>query len=259
MPPIVLEIIVDDSKGTPQIRQLDKAVQDTTKTVQQSGQATGQAAQSTQAYSASLGASSKSALQFAGALTGIQLGMSAVSNVFQSIVGDVASFEAAMANVNTLGIRSVAVQQQLRSELLQLPSVLGSATDLAKGLYEVLSSGIEPAKAVQFLETSANLAKAGLGQLDTATAALTKTMQAFKIPTEEAARVSDVLFKTVEIGQGSLQQFAQAFPQVTQIAAGLGLSLTDTANAMATLTQTFRNADTARDWLSLAPRPADPK
>ena len=122
---------------------------------------------------------------------------------------------------------------------------MGPRRILAKGLYEVLSSGIEPAKAVQFLETSANLAKAGLGQLDTATAALTKTMQAFKIPTEEAARVSDVLFKTVEIGQGSLQQFAQAFPQVTQIAAGLGLSLTDTANAMATLTQTFRNADTA--------------
>ena len=129
MPPVILEILVDADKGIVELKQFDKAVQDTTKTTQQTAQAQTQASQSTKSFASSLGASATSAVGFAGALTGIQLGMSAVSSVFQSIVSDVASFEAAMANVNTLGIRSVAVQQQLRSELLQLPSVLGSATD----------------------------------------------------------------------------------------------------------------------------------
>ena len=245
MPPIVLEIIVDDSKGTPQIRVFDKAVTDTTKTVQQSGQATTQATQSTQAYGSSLGASAKSALTFAGALTGVQLGISAIGSAVQGAVTQVVSFEAAMANVNTLGARSAEVQQQLRTQLLQLPPALGSATELAQGLYEVLSSGVEPANAVAFLGEAAALAKAGLAQLDTSVVALTKTMAAYNIPTTQAGEVSDLLFKTVEIGQGSLQQFAGAMPQVVQIAASMGISLKDASNAMATLSQTFKSADTA--------------
>src|SRR5204862_4526901 len=112
----------------------------------------------------------------------------------------------------TNGVRSVAIQQQLRDEIVQLPPVLGSTTELAKGLYEVLSSGIEPAKSVAFLETSARLAKAGLSDLDSSTLALTKTMAAYRIPTEQAADVSEILFKTVVQGQGHLHDFAQAFP-----------------------------------------------
>jgi len=245
MPAVVLEIIVDDSKGTPQIRVFDKAVTDTTKTVQQSGQATSQATQSTQAYGTSLGASAKSALTFAGALTGVQLGLSSIGSAVQGAVTQVVSFEAAMANVNTLGARSAEVQQQLRTQLLQLPPALGSATELAQGLYEVLSSGVEPANAVAFLGEAAALAKAGLAQLDTSVVALTKTMAAYNIPTTQAGEVSDLLFKTVEIGQGSLQQFAGAMPQVVQIAAAMGISLKDASNAMATLSQTFKSADTA--------------
>ena len=249
MPPIVLEIIVDDSKGTPQIRVFDKAITDTTKTVQQGGQATAQASQSTQAYGSSLGASAKSALTFAGALTGVQLGISAISSAVQGAVTQVVSFEAAMANVNTLGVRSAEVQQQLRTQLLQLPPALGSATELAQGLYEVLSSGVAPANAVAFLGEAAKLAKAGLASLDTSIVSLTKTMAAYNIPTEKAGEVSDLFFKTVEVGQGSLQQFASAMPQVTQLAASMGISLKDTSNAMATLSQTFRSADTAATGL----------
>ena len=70
-------------------------------------------------------------------------------------------------------------------------------------------------------------------------------MAAYNIPTTQAGEVSDLLFKTVEIGQGSLQQFAGAMPQVVQIAASMGISLKDASNAMATLSQTFKSADTA--------------
>ena len=245
MPPVVLTILVDANKGIVELQSFDKAVQSTTKSTQQGGQSAQQASQGTQAFGASLGASSKNALAFAGALTGIQLGLSAIGNVIQSAVTQVVSFEAAMANVNTLGQRSAEVQQQLRTQILQLPPALGSATELATGLYDVLSSGVEPANAVAFLGEAAALAKAGLAQLDTSVVALTKTMAAYNIPTTQAGEVSDLLFKTVEIGQGSLQQFAGAMPQVVQIAASMGISLKDASNAMATLSQTFKSADTA--------------
>ena len=231
MPPgIRLEIIVDD-KGTPVVRQFNQEVAKSPAAVEKSGQ--------------SFAASGASALGFATALTGVQLGIQGLAAGIQAAVSAVVGFEAALANVNTLGIRSVGVQQQLRAELLQLPAVLGSSTELATGLYEVLSSGIEPAKAVAFLEESAKLAAAGLASLDVTTVALTKTMAAYNIPAEKAGAVSDLLFKTVEVGQGTLQQFAGAMPTVTALSASLGVSLEDTAAVMATLSQTFRNADTA--------------
>jgi hypothetical protein len=242
MPPVVLSIEVDDHGAIRAVQQLGSEVQRTGQQVGQSAQPLAQVAQAATQVKSGFLATAQSALAFGAAVGGVQLGESALAGVFQAVVGQVGAFDAAMANVNTLGIKSADVQAQLRTQLLQLPPALGDATTLAKGLYEVLSSGIEPAKAVAFLETSANLAKAGLGQLDTATVALTKTMQAFRIPTEDASKVADLLFKSVEIGQGSLQNFAQSFPQVTQISASLGLSFLDTANALATLTQTFKSA-----------------
>lgn len=230
MPGIRLEITVDD-KGTPVVRQFNQEIGKSPSIVRQSEQ--------------SFLSSGASALRFAGALTGVQLGAQAVAEALQVGVKAVVGFEAGLANVATLGIRSAETQQRLRTELLQLPAILGSSTELATGLYEVLSSGIAPTEAVKFLGQAAMLAQAGLAQLDTSTVALTKTMAAYNLPASEAGRVSDILFRTVEVGQGSLQQFAGALPQVTQLSASMGISLEDTANALATLSQTFRNADTA--------------
>ena len=231
MPPgIRLEILVDD-KGSPVVKQFNETVDKTPASVDRTG--------------SSFASTAASAVKFAAGLTGLYVGLQTLASGIQGAASSAIAFEAALANVNTLGIRSTDTQQKLRSELLQLPPILGSSTELATGLYEVLSSGIAPTKAVQFLADAANLAQAGLAQLDTSTIALTKTMAAYNLPAEDAGRVSDILFKTVEIGQGSLQQFAGALPQVTQLAASMGVSLEDTANAMATLSQTFRNADTA--------------
>jgi len=241
MPPIILTIQVDD-RGTPTIKSFAGEVQKAGQSINQGAtQPFQQATKASEGFLGSLGGVLRAGAGFAVGFAGVQ----GLAGLFASAASGAAGFEAALANVNTLGIKSVTVQQQLREQVLRLPPALGSSTDLARGLYEVLSSGVEPAKAVAFLEQSALLAKAGLASLDVTTIALTKTMAAYNIPVEEAGRVSDILFKTVEIGQGNLNQFAGALPQVTQIAASLGISLLDTSNAMATLTQTFRNADTA--------------
>lgn len=254
MPPLVLDITIN-AQGLPVLKQVTDSVQHLGQQVTQQGGAFQQASKGSDAFTGSLLGAGKASdslgMSLLGTLktgAGFALGFAGVSTIGGALIaaaGSAASFEAAMANVNTLGIRSIATQQMLREQVLQLPPVLGSSTELAKGLYEVLSSGVEPAKAIAFLEQSALLARAGLAQLDTATIALTKTMAAYRLPVEDAAKVSDILFKAVEVGQGSLQQFAGAFPQVTQLSASMGVSFADTANAMATLTQTFRNADTA--------------
>lgn len=232
-----LDIVVTD-QGTPMLRQVQAEVQ---KTGQVAKEGFDQGTKASEGFGSSLVSAAKAGAGLAVGFIGVQ----GLSSILSAAASSAAAFEVAMANVNTLGIKSIATQQMLREQVLQLPPALGSTTELAKGLYAVLSAGVEPAKAVAFLQQAALLAKAGLADLDTSTIALTKTMAAYKLPTEDAAHVSDILFKAVEIGQGTLQQFAGAMPQVTQLAASLGLSFTDTANGMATLSQTFRSADTA--------------
>ena len=146
------------------------------------------------------------ALQTAAAIVGVHSAVSTLSTIIRTGVADIGSFDAAMRENYTLGIRSMEVQAQLRDQVLQLPPALGSSTDLAKGLYQTLSSGIEPGKAVEFVGVAATLATTGLASMDTTVEALTKTMHAYQIPTERANEVSEILFKTVFYGQGRLQR-----------------------------------------------------
>ena len=138
----------------------------------------------------------------------------------------------------------------LREQLLALPPALGSSTELAKGLYDILGANVPAENAITVLTRSAELAKGGLGNLDTAINAVTKSAAAFGIPLEKAQFVTDVFTQTVVRGQGRLEEFAQAFPQVAATAAATGATFIDTNAAIAVLTQTFKNADTAATGLN---------
>lgn len=235
--PLRLEIIVDD-KGTPVVRQFTTAVQGMGQEVGKQTIGLQQAARAGDGFSVSLGSIVKGAAGFALITEGIGLLKGGITEALTSVVG----FQSAMANANTLMIGQTALQQQLRGELLKLPPILGSSTELSRGLYEALSAGVKPAEAVQFVGVAATLAKAGLANLDTATVALTKTLQGYGMQTKDATQVSDILFQTVNLGQGSLQNFAAAFPMIIQQSVQLGVPLREAAATLATLSTAFPSA-----------------
>lgn len=246
MPPIVLEIIVDADKGTAELRSFDKAVADATKTVQQGSQAQSQAAQSATSFSSSLAQSVKSAASLAAGFAGV----AGIATTLSAAATAATGFEAALNAINALGTVSTQQLRTLREQLLALPPALGSSTELAKGLYDILGANVPAENAITVLTRSAELAKGGLGNLDTAINAVTKSAAAFGIPLEQAQFVTDVFTQTVVRGQGRLEEFAQAFPQVAATAAATGASFIDTNAAIAVLTQTFKNADTAATGLN---------
>jgi TP901 family phage tail tape measure protein len=190
-----------------------------------------------------------SATRSALAIAGIYSAVQVASQVIRTAVGEIGSFDLAMREVYTIGIKSAEVQEQLREQVLQLPPALGSSTELAKGLYQTLSANIDPAKAVEFVGAAAKLATAGLANMDTTVQALTKTMHAYQIPTERVNDVSEILFKTVVYGQGRLEAFASAFPNVTQQASALGISLEEVAGFLAALSNAFRSPEAAATGL----------
>jgi TP901 family phage tail tape measure protein len=246
VPPVVLEIIVQADKGITSLKQFDKALSDTTKATQQQTTAQKDATQSSASLSSSLAQSAKSAVGLAAGFAGV----AGIATTLSAAATAATGFEAALNAINALGTVSAGQLSKLREQLLALPPALGSSTELAKGLYDILGANVPADNAITVLTRSAELAKGGLGNLDTAINAVTKSAAAFGIPLSEAQYVTDVFTQTVVKGQGRLEEFAQAFPQVAATAAATGATFIDTNAAIAVLTQTFKNADTAATGLN---------
>jgi len=154
-------------------------------------------------------------------------------------------FQAAWANTTTMLSLSAEQTAKMRSELMQLSPTLGGATELAKGLYQVLSASVDPAKALEVLGVSAMSAKAGLTDAFTAVDAITTVLNSYKMEAEEAMHVSDVMFQTVKRGKTTYGELASALGTVTPIASQVGISFEEISGALATMTKQGINVNTA--------------
>lgn len=173
---------------------------------------------------------------------GVMMGVSgAIRLLVRTVSGIVkkgTEFEETWANVTTmLSGPAYKAAEDMKKELLRMSPVLGGVTELAKGMYQVLSASIEPAKAIEFLGTAAMSAKAGVTDVFTAVDALTTIINAYALATEDAMRVSDVMFMTVKRGKLTYEGLAHSLGPVVAIAAQLNISFEEVAAAMATLTR----------------------
>ena len=147
------------------------------------------------------------------------------------------SFEKEWANVTTMLSVSRKESDKLKMDLRRLSPTLGDITDLAKGMYQVLSASIEPAKAIKLLETAARSAKAGVTDTATAVDAITTVINAYGLEAEAATEISDLMFGAVKRGKLTYEELARSIGTVIPIAATVGISFREIAAATATLTR----------------------
>ncbi len=227
---LVLEV---NDRGTATLKNFQQTVGRVT------GKASAQAEQFTRKMSGGFGALTGKITQTTKELLAFGLGFGAINSAAAAIkaaVGAMTGFETAMANVSTLVDTSKVSMEGLREEILALPPELGTSTELAKALYQTLSAGVEPARAVEFVGQAAKLAKAGLTDTFTAVDVLTTALNAYGLEASEAGRVSDILFKTVEQGKTTVGELAQSVGAAIPLAAQLGIDFADLNAAIATLT-----------------------
>lgn len=160
-------------------------------------------------------------------------------------IAKAAAFERTMANVRTIVDESRYSVDALAVGILNLNPALGDATQLAEGLYEAISSGIAPEKAVAFIETVARFSRGSLSDMASSVRLLTSVLNAYGIETERAEEVSDVLFTTVNLGVVRGQELAQSFGRVTPVAAALNVPLREVSALLSTLTRGGLDCDEA--------------
>ena len=180
----------------------------------------------------------KTALAFtAGSL--MAEGVRQVTLATSNLVGGVLDFGAQMANVNSIMQVSDAQLRALSQDVLALASdsrVAAGPAELAAGLYEISSSGFQGAAGLQVLEKAAIAATAGITSADIAAKAITAGLNAYGLSADQAGRISDVMFQTVNEGVITFEQLANNLGNTLSPANALGVSIEELGAAYAQMT-----------------------
>jgi len=180
-----------------------------------------------------------------GVTAGITMAVRGLIRQFSDVIERGREFEREWANVTTMLSVSQGETDKLKTELQKLPPVLGDTTELAKGMYQVLSASVEPAKAIDVLTASAKAAKAGLTETNTAVDAITTVLNAYGMEAEEATNISDIMFMTVKRGKLTFGELAHSLGTVAPVAGTIGIKFDEVAAAIASLTRQGIPAATA--------------
>ena len=117
-----------------------------------------------------------------------------------------------------------------------------STTSLSKGLYDILSAAIPPAKAMEVLTAVTLSAKAGFSDAASAGRAVISVLNAYQLSGEKAGDVADWLFATVKRGVFTFPELADAIGKVLPVAASAGISLEELGAMIAIMSRSGLNA-----------------
>lgn len=168
---------------------------------------------------------------------GVAMAIRSINAQFKDVIQKGREFEKTWANVTTMLTISEKETERMKWQLIKLSPILGDTTELGRGMYQVLSASIEPAKAIEFLAEAAKSAKAGVTETATAVDALTTVINAYGMAAEDVTTVSDIMFQTVKRGKLTYEGMAGALGTVVPIAAQVGVNFEELAAAMATMTR----------------------
>ncbi len=174
----------------------------------------------------------------------VKRAMLAVSAAIMGSVYAFSRFGEQMANVSTmLDDHTMRYMPRYSKAIKKMAVDFGEGTaTLSKGLYDILSASIAPAKALDVLTVAAKAAKAGLTTTAVAADAITTILNAYSLSADKATNVSDILFATVKRGKLTFYELAQSVGKVAATAAVAGLSFEQVSAAIATMTRAGLNA-----------------
>lgn len=163
-----------------------------------------------------------------GALIATTGAMGALLLVTKQTVGAWLEFDKQAKEVRSITSLSAEQFSETRTEVLRLAAALGvDATDAAAGLYQAISAGVSQDQGIEFIKTASQTAVAGVTDIRTAVDGLTNVLNAYKIPADQAERVSDKLFTTVRLGKTTFAELSRSMATATVPASSLGIELDD--------------------------------
>jgi len=200
-------------------------------------------------------AMNKSMLQTSQYLSMMKVGLAgmAVSGVaIGASVKQFTDFQKSLAYISTL-IDDVNfdIKEKIGKDVLRIAGETGKdIQDIMSGVYQAISTSIEPEKATQFIEVVTKAAVAGNASIETSANAILTVLKSYGLETERAIEVSDKLFQTVKLGRVEFPQLSDAIADFAQTGALAGVSLDELLGAFAALTMVGVPVDEASTSLN---------
>ena len=174
--------------------------------------------------------------QFFTAFAGYNVVYSIVRTI-QKATKQMVQLQYAMARVNTITRVGSTTIRRWTYQVMSMSSTFGIAKqDITKALYEINSATILGSQAMEVLNASVRAARAGYTDTTKVAELLSKVINAYGYSARDAAYLSDVLFKTVEVGINTMEQLSQYLGRVVTVAANAGVSFEEVSAAIATMT-----------------------
>ncbi|GEO27022.1 hypothetical protein AAC03nite_28070 [Alicyclobacillus acidoterrestris] len=184
------------------------------------------------------------------------LGFGAVE-AFGASIKSASQFQSQMAYVGTLLTGTTQqVNEQLAGYSQQLETIARSSgqslSDLAGGLYQTLSAGVDAGHAMDVLTAATKAAVAGQTDSTTAIKTVTAALHAYGMSADQASTITDIMLKDVDAGNAEFSDLAQSMGLVLPSAASLHVSFADLNATIAALTDVGLNTSSAISGLNEA-------
>ena len=180
-----------------------------------------------------------------GALRGVTVAVGAASTAIAGMAAGAvkvgSEFESALAGTSTM-FGDVAVDtDNLTSKILELSNSTGTAaSDITGSLYNALSAGIpvteDMGSAMDYMEESIKLAKAGFTDVDTAVTSTAKVLNAYKMDVSKTADIHKILIQTQNKGITTVGELGASLAQVTPTAAAMSVGFDQVGASLASMT-----------------------
>lgn len=168
---------------------------------------------------------------------GVSASVKAITDALMGCTQASMEFETAMAKVGTIADESQKPLGDMRNEILALSSETGkSVGELAEATYQAISASVATESAVDFVGTANKLAVGGFSDTTTAVDILTTAINAYGMSADDAAKISDVLITTQNLGKTSVAQLGASMGMVIPLAAAYNMDLEDLSASYALLT-----------------------
>jgi TP901 family phage tail tape measure protein len=176
---------------------------------------------------------------------GITIGLTQLVSFLRDSVSMALEYEKAWDEVRIITNLNDQQIGALAAQIGNLNPLLGTSTQLAKGLFDTLKAGVEPAQSIDYVTTAAKLAKVTFSDLGTAVDIVTGIQKQYNLPASEAVRISDELFTVWKQSKGDLADFGGRLGLIISQAAGVHISLEDVLASYLVLKENFGTSKAA--------------
>ncbi|MCK5608739.1 phage tail tape measure protein [Candidatus Pacearchaeota archaeon] len=157
-----------------------------------------------------------------------------------------ATWESALVDMGKVTKESFA---SITRRIRELPPELGSATDLVKGYYQVISAGVtKPVRAINLLTQASRMAKAAHVDQSEVIKGLTKVMAGYEGEIKNVSDAADLLFTIEKEGQTSVAELIPVIGGLAKVSHEAAVSSNEMGAALAVITKTAGSTSEAATY-----------